>query len=425
MRDMLQTAFFMAIIYQTPLFLIEYLFYYPNRIDHVVEIFLLYPSPVMMLPYYYLMRKIMKLSPEQVLDSLDDMVCLQHITLLLFSMYCSLWSRTYTEYTYRYLLSVDLFAMGTTLFTIFGAILIAFCSKRFRHGLKSTAVSMPLLHFRAKLGWVFMSVLSNYALLILFSALLLDKRQALLGVIDAFLYLVLILIFIFRVLDNFRRRRLHHLKWNERITNEYVSALTGINNEMRSIRHDWNNILQVYDGYISAEDMAGLRSYHGSVVNTAIKTQKNYELISALSHRRAIYTTLQAEVKKAQQHRVQLDIDQIDIIADVLMHDLDICRILSNLLDNAIEAASETSEKKLYIKGIVKNENKISLEIKNSAEGSIDLQSIFKQGWTSKPNHNGLGLDTVRKILSNYDECCMLVDYRQGIFTTCLVLTTA
>lgn len=62
--------------------------------------------------------------------------------------------------------------------------------------------------------------------------------------------------------------------------NEHITALTNANEDFRSIKHDFNNILQTYSGFLCLNAYDDLQKYHSKVVGTTINTE-NYLDISA------------------------------------------------------------------------------------------------------------------------------------------------
>ena len=71
------------------------------------------------------------------------------------------------------------------------------------------------------------------------------------------------------------------------------------------------------------------------------------------------------------------------------------------LLDNAIEASNECSEKIINVS--MKNDEKNSrqlLVIENTYKNKdVDTDKIYEKGFSTKPNNTGLGLWEVRQII--------------------------
>ncbi len=80
-----------------------------------------------------------------------------------------------------------------------------------------------------------------------------------------------------------------------------------------------------------------------------------------------------------------------------------LCKIIGILLDNAIEAALLTKEKLLLI-DIYLNNNDINIYIENSFKGDIDMDKIYKKGFSSKGSNRGFGLYIISKLVKKEDD---------------------
>lgn len=87
-------------------------------------------------------------------------------------------------------------------------------------------------------------------------------------------------------------------------------------------------------------------------------------------------------------------------------HFFDINVILGNLLENSIEAARQTEEKRLDI-NIELRQGFLRIQIENSYDGKVnfDKEKVHKRLLTTKKTKglHGIGLENVRKIVEKYD----------------------
>ena len=422
LRDMVLAAFITSVIHVIPQFILEYIFFHPNIIPKYIDGLILFPNPTYLFPYYFIMTKVMKIPDETAVGFLEETVCSQYIILLIFRMYSGLCGFFFGGWAHANpIFNIDTLSMAAVLITVC-LILFAISRINSKHPPGSYMTNVfTCENIRREFAWNFLMALCNYALIALLCVLLLSERRLTIGLNEAVIYLVMSLIFAYRMVDNIRKRRLNDLEWQEKINDKYIKSLLSFSDEFRSIRHDWNNILQVYGGYITVADMEGLQKYHESVVKMAVTTQRNFELISGLARRKALYSIMKLKLATAEQREVRFDIGSLDRLVDVGIDDLDLCRILSNLLDNAIEAAVETDEKQLLMHCDTYN-NIVVLKICNSAKNHMDVRHIGREGSTTKSNHSGLGLSIVRRILSAYEGCYMLMDYQDGYFNAYLTL---
>ena len=166
-------------------------------------------------------------------------------------------------------------------------------------------------------------------------------------------------------------------------------------NRIRSLRHDMKNhilALQMLmqkkdweeaDRYLSSmQDFMSNPSEYVTTGNDTMDSLLNYKLQRA------------NDVLNMVEARV-------NIPEKLILHSFDLNVVLGNLLDNAIEAAGRTEEKKLKI--AVKLEKVILfIHIRNScrdiADGKIQCLETTKE---DAPNH-GIGLGNVRRIIEKY-----------------------
>ena len=92
---------------------------------------------------------------------------------------------------------------------------------------------------------------------------------------------------------------------------------------------------------------------------------------------------------------------RINIPEKLILHSFDLNVILGNLIDNAVEAASQTEEKKLKI-AIKLDKGILFINIRNSchgvADGKIQRLETTKE---DAPNH-GIGLRNISRIVEKY-----------------------
>lgn len=111
-------------------------------------------------------------------------------------------------------------------------------------------------------------------------------------------------------------------------------------------------------------------------------------------------------------------------LPESVSHSFDINVILGNLLENSIEAARQTEEKRLDI-NIELQQGFLRIQIKNSYNGKtvFNREKGYKKLLTTKKEkgHHGIGLENVRKIVEKYDGI-MEVCPTDNIFCVILVL---
>ena len=71
-------------------------------------------------------------------------------------------------------------------------------------------------------------------------------------------------------------------------------------------------------------------------------------------------------------------------------------------MDNAIEAALSSEEKRISL-GLIKKNQSVMIIVSNSFFGNISsISMLFKQGFSTKGENRGLGLSNLKEIIDKY-----------------------
>ncbi|WP_176285348.1 GHKL domain-containing protein, partial [Enterococcus mundtii] len=99
------------------------------------------------------------------------------------------------------------------------------------------------------------------------------------------------------------------------------------------------------------------------------------------------------KIKDAKHKNININFHVEAEISKVNINILDFVRVLSNVIDNAIDACLEVRENPYINILIYRNSDFLLIEISNSYlnKGNIFIDSLRKKGFTTKNNHHGLG----------------------------------
>jgi len=187
---------------------------------------------------------------------------------------------------------------------------------------------------------------------------------------------------------------------------EQELAVTRVSNEinentlkiLQSHRHDFLNHLQVITGYLQLNRTQNAIDYILNL-NTELKnvSSGNGFGISEVS------VIIIIKQEEAAQCGIKLDYHINANISTDKISSIDMVRIISNLIDNAIYELKnnhqpEQTEK--YIELIIdRKDGKIVVQVRNYPGRAVD-KSIFDYGFTTKgPDGSGIGLYTVKKLV--------------------------
>lgn len=205
----------------------------------------------------------------------------------------------------------------------------------------------------------------------------------------------------------------------------HISSLFKGIQELQGIKHDFNNILQTYTGFIDLGKIDSLRKYHYSLVETITQAGAPIELGKKTHENPALMTLLGNKVTYAQKSGVTLSYSLLCDVSDFYVDNMDLCRMLACLLDNAIEGAKASEEKKIYFSVESKSQNSKLFIITNSVAKAIDVDNIVNHGVSSKEGHSGIGLSTVRSIVNKYGNCSFRIESYALEFSVYIEVTSA
>ena len=251
----------------------------------------------------------------------------------------------------------------------------------------------------------------------------LDSRSFIynLPIIGAVL-LMLANVFILVFYDRFRKsnQKLYLLQMSEeksKLDYQYLETLKENYQQTRILIHDMkNHLLAIQSLAAQAGD---------SAVSAYIRDLQNSEALSynpIFSDNEALNAVLNYEKSKCEPYKIQMRVLNEGIH---LRHisDIDICRIFSNALDNAIEAADQSREKEIEVSLYCQNEAFSVISIVNSC----DTPPIFVKGRPiskkADAHLHGLGLISIEATLEKYrGEVEYQYDAEQNIFQTLIVI---
>lgn len=186
-----------------------------------------------------------------------------------------------------------------------------------------------------------------------------------------------------------------HLKQAE----ESIGNLTGLNRTLRAQRHDFLNHLQVVYSLIESGDFSEAKAY----------IEKEYESVEKVSG--VMRTSIPAVNAILQAKRVMCEDRGISVSIDVrtTLHELPVpawefCRVLGNLIDNAIHALSDSGSNGALSIEIFEDLSQYRFSVKNNGPVIPDelLDKIFEAGFSTSENGDGMGLPICHRILTRH-----------------------
>ncbi len=180
---------------------------------------------------------------------------------------------------------------------------------------------------------------------------------------------------------------------------ESIDNLCKLNDKLRMDRHDYLNHLQIVYGLMELEEYEEMNAYLRKFYKELLKTGK-----AVKTSKPAINALLAAKSAEAEAKGIEFLIEVKSDLKKLGIEDWELCKVLSNLIDNAVKALDdfEGEEKKLRVNITETPERYIfSVEDNGPKIPESIREIIFKKGFsTRKEEGHGMGLAIVSEILN-------------------------
>lgn len=231
----------------------------------------------------------------------------------------------------------------------------------------------------------------------------------------------LIAYFIVSIYSIINASKLETTKIDLENANSTIHSLKILHDQVRSFKHDFDNMVNSIGGYVVNEDIPGLKKYYQQLLEECNKTNNLYALSPSVINHPAIYHLLATKYYEADKKNIQINLNVFLDLNEIeeRMKIYDFTRILGILLDNAMDAAEECDKKIINVtfRKDMSN-NMILIIIQNTYNNKdVDTEEIYQKGITSKENHSGLGLWKVRQILMHNNNLNLFTTKNDEFFT--------
>ena len=204
--------------------------------------------------------------------------------------------------------------------------------------------------------------------------------------------------------------KLQQIKMELELNNNIVD----MTDKLRKLRHDMNNHLGIIKVLVKTQNHTDLEEYINQIY-------EDVEIANEIVITSNKTLSILLSTKKSLAKQRNIDFTSVIAAQEINMQNKDICSLLGNILDNAIEASANCSNKK-YIQLMIQNTQEGCI-IK--CENSFGLQPIMKKGrfLTKKENTymHGIGTENIKEIVTKYN-VKINFDYDEEIFNIRVVI---
>ncbi len=167
--------------------------------------------------------------------------------------------------------------------------------------------------------------------------------------------------------------------------------------EMNKIRHDMKNHLQCVSALIAENEYEKADKYIADI----IKNKMNFGIKQINTGNRVIDAISNTKLMQCSKENISTIINASKITTSV--DDIDMCSLLGNVFDNAIEACRKLEEGREIYFQINQNKEYLNIIVKNHIKGSVIKNNpMFKTTKKQKGIH-GYGIKTIKDIVKKYN----------------------
>ena len=182
--------------------------------------------------------------------------------------------------------------------------------------------------------------------------------------------------------------------------------------QMQEWRDDYRNHIQNMKNRLDG-DQGELEQYLDELADDLTQTDTSIQTGNVMAD-----AVLNSKLSVAEQKSIQLNV-KAHIPKGIEMTDVEMCSVLGNLLDNAIEACEKLPCDKRFLRVYIdKFKGQFYLSVQNSSPSIQRDKGIFR---TTKAGTHGFGLFRIDRIAKKYGGYVNR-QYEEGVFATELLL---
>ena len=174
---------------------------------------------------------------------------------------------------------------------------------------------------------------------------------------------------------------------------------------LRVLRHDFLNQMLSLTRLVQQGDLQGL-SEHLALLNAEVKP---LEFISLTNHPQ-LDALLSVKLQQATNIHIKTEVFFV-VPGELPMSVVDLCSVMGNILDNALEAVQKVSEDKRFLE---LHANTVSgmwrIKVSNSCTGYYRRDTDNRLLTTKSESWHGIGLRRIKQLVERYDGSVTITD---------------
>ena len=208
-------------------------------------------------------------------------------------------------------------------------------------------------------------------------------------------------------------------KFEQKYLQTYTDEIVGLYNEIRGFRHDYAGMLVSMQMAIDSEDLQEIDRVYNEVLvkaNQKLRSEKYTYFDLNNIEDSALRSLIAQSIVYARNNDVEFTLEVKDVITRLSIDLLDLVRIMSILLNNAVEGAADSYLKQMEV-AVIKMDFETVIVIQNSCKITMTpSEDLFALGFSTKGRNRGLGLNNVKEILDKYDNIILETEMEDNTF---------
>lgn len=179
--------------------------------------------------------------------------------------------------------------------------------------------------------------------------------------------------------------------------------------EQKRILHDYNNQICCIQGLLKSGKYQEAEIFVDKLTDSFIEEIENVDV-----HNPIINVVLNQKYRLAKKKEISILFYANDL-SDLWLEEQDIVSLLSNLLDNAIEASEKLENNRIIQMKLIRENRQFVLSIRNPVSEPVSIENDQIQTGKEDKKKHGIGLKNVQMVLDKYDGIGMM-RYEEGNF---------
>lgn len=191
--------------------------------------------------------------------------------------------------------------------------------------------------------------------------------------------------------------------------NMYINELEDIQKQMRIFRHDYQN--QMSSLYLSSQegDIENVEKSLKTMINDFDEhIGKKMNITNQLANIQIpeVKSLLMKKMTEIQKFDISIKLEVLYPFSKINMPVFDFIRCLGILIDNAMEEVKENNGY-IHLVLLASSSSQLTMTISNTIHREIDCKKIFQEGYSTKGENRGMGLNILQEIIHQNENITM------------------